>query len=94
MNNIRQFLKNWREKKKKKKQQRQITIQWITCFNDFIYFGFTDSFNLQKLFPRRIYNRLNCAETSIFKLFYVKGSNSWLLELEIKCQFAIENFIP
>ena len=56
------------------------------CFDDLVDFSVTNSFDLKEFLPGRESNRLNSAETRIFKLLNVNGSNARRLELKIHKQ--------
>jgi hypothetical protein len=66
------------------------------CFDDLVNFSIADSFDLQEIFPGRVNNRFNSAETRIFKLLNINGSNARRLELKIQKPILttskIENF--
>lgn len=54
------------------------------CFDDLVNFSLADSFDLQEFFPGRVSNRFHSAETRIFKLLNINGSNARRLELKIQ----------
>ena len=76
-------MKGIRKNQKKKKKQKNKWGKTNACFNNLVNFSFTNSFDLQKIFPWRVCNRFYGAETRIFKLLYVKGCNARCLELKI-----------